>query len=364
MANSLSDQQPLNLEEVLLEKTAQTWDEYNARFSGRRSGLFWYDLPQIQQRQNMKVSGNDDVDWTQYTISNFLDEQIPLEACLSLGCGSGHLERKLARMGVFKHCDAYDVAPGSIADAQRLASEELIQNINYQVTDINRIDLPSCTYDAVWVHSAFHHFEALEHICAELRKALKKDGLLILNEYVGPNRFQFPIRQKKAINHCLGLLPTRYRTRLIESVEIELDRSMKHKGVDWVLSRALDKVRDGDLLNVIRRRARAYLAKHAEPQEKIEVIFPSVRDVIVADPSEAIRSQDILRILSQTFDIIEQTDLGGNILQFLLADIAGNFADGSEESLALLTMLFTIEDALLNTGELASDFAYIVARPK
>lgn len=363
MANSLPDQQSENVKDILLEKTASTWDEYTARFSGRRSGLFWYDLPQIQKRQNMKISGSDDTDWIQYTVSKYFDGQLPLEACLSLGCGSGHLERTLARMGVFKHCDAYDVAPGSISEAKKIASEENIQNINYQVKDINRIDLPLHAYDAVWIHSAFHHFEALEHISAELKRAVKKDGLLILNEYVGPNRFQSPVRQKNATNHCLGLLPAKYRTRLSESVELELDRSVKHKGVSWALSRALDKAKDGDLLNVIHRRVRAYVSKHTGSQDKLEVIFPSTRDVIAADPSEAIRSEDIIRTLSQNFDIVEKKDLGGNILQFLLTDIAGNFVDGSEESLALQTMLFTIEDTLLSTGELASDFAYIVARP-
>jgi len=50
-------------------------------------------------------------------------------------------------------------------------------------------------------------------------------------------------------------------------------------------------------------------------------------------------------------------------LQFLLADIAGNFAQ-DEAGERLLKMLFAIEDTLIEVGALPSDFAYIVAAPK
>jgi hypothetical protein len=65
--------------------------------------------------------------------------------------------------------------------------------------------------------------------------------------------------------------------------------------------------------------------------------------------------------LREHFRIVEFKPLGGSILQFLLADIAGNFQ--SEAGNQLLEMLFIIEDALMATGELDSDFAYIVATP-
>jgi hypothetical protein len=79
------------------------------------------------------------------------------------------------------------------------------------------------------------------------------------------------------------------------------------------------------------------------------------------DPSEAVRSVEILPLLQRYFELVEFKPLGGSILQFLLADIAGNFQD--ETGQRLLKMLFVIEDALLASGDLQSDFAYVVARP-
>jgi hypothetical protein len=86
--------------------------------------------------------------------------------------------------------------------------------------------------------------------------------------------------------------------------------------------------------------------------------------VIAGDPSEAVRSDEIVEVLKQDFEIIEKKDWGGNILQFLLADIAGNFVDEkNEHAKSYLRMLINIEETLLQSGEFESDFAYIVARP-
>lgn len=67
--------------------------------------------------------------------------------------------------------------------------------------------------------------------------------------------------------------------------------------------------------------------------------------------------------LRRYFDIIEYKSLDGTILQFLLADIAGNF-QRDDAGRQLLAMLFHIEDTLMAAGALDSDFAYIVAAPR
>ena len=64
-------------------------------------------------------------------------------------------------------------------------------------------------------------------------------------------------------------------------------------------------------------------------------------------------------MLCHYFEIVEYKPMDGSILQLLLADIAGNFAD--EEGRKLLDMLFIIEDTLMAVGDLGSDLAYIVS---
>ena len=47
--------------------------------------------------------------------------------------------------------------------------------------------------------------------------------------------------------------------------------------------------------------------------------------MIAADPSEAVRSAEIVPLLSQYFDILEVRELGGALPHLGLADIAQNF---------------------------------------
>lgn len=346
--------------------TGQHWSEHTERFSGRNAGLFWWEAgPEIQRHINRKISGSPNIDWIAYALSKYYRSRLPLGRCLSLGCGDGHLERSLARLGAFEYCDAYDVAEGSLQVARKLAEDEGLQNISYHVADINRIALPTHVYDAVWIHQAMHHFEALEHVCQQINRSLKSEGLLILNEYVGPSRFQFPSRQRETANLCLQLLPAPYRAVAQEQTTMELHRTPFTRGAKWFVSRLIDKMRDGDLVEVARRRFRAYNSKAAgKGIAKTTIVFPSPRDVIAADPSEAIRSEEIVAALQRDFDILEKRDWGGNLLQFLLTGIAGNFSPNDQISQELLRMLIHIEDVLLECGEFESDFAYIVARPR
>ena len=343
-----------------LQRTAQHWSAEDTWQIGR--GIYWLELPAVQHRLNHKVSGNPDVDWVRYTLERHFARRLPLDHCLSLGCGKGGLERRLASLDAFVACDALDVAHGSIAQAQELAQQAGYDHIRYTVQDVNHVKLPTGHYDAVWSAGAAHHFERLEHVFEQVAAALKPGGLFILNEYVGPSRFQFPPRQRQAIQACHELLPDDYR-RLTAAA---LDRSwtlQSKADLRQLAQRAVDKLRDGDLPGAVWRwlqRTRA--ARSGARPVRTTPNLPTARSVQAADPSEAVRSADILPLLRRYFEIVEYKPLGGAILQFLLADIAGNFQDESGQQ--LLEMLFVIEDVLMASGDLGSDFAYIVASPK
>jgi hypothetical protein len=92
--------------------------------------------------------------------------------------------------------------------------------------------------------------------------------------------------------------------------------------------------------------------------------IPDPEEVRKTDPSEAVRSAEILGILRQNFDIVEYNEMGGTILQFLLSGIAGNFKSNDLNSIKVLNMAITIEDTLIEIGDIQSDFACIVAKLK
>jgi SAM-dependent methyltransferase len=306
-----------------LQRVAQHWEQSGSWQPGR--GWFWLELEAVQRRCNEKVSGNPAQGWVAYTLERHFAGRLPLSRCLSLGCGEGGLERHLAALNAFQWCDACDIAPGSIRRAQELAAAAGYTHIGYSVQDANYISLPPNHYDAVWASGAVHHFQRLEHVFAQVAQALKPDGLFILNEYVGPNRFQFPPYQRQAIQACLDLLPPAYRRIAAETLQARLVSS-PGRDLRWLARRVIDKWHDGDLGAVVGRRLRLWrAARSGGGTEKRSANLPTERSVIAVDPSEAVRSAEIVPVLQRYFEIVEYKPLGGALLQFLLADIAGNF---------------------------------------
>lgn len=342
-----------------LQRTVDYWSAEGAWETGR--GIYWLETPAVLRRLNQKVSGQPDVDWVRYTLERHFAGRLPLDRCLSLGCGRGGLERQLAGLGAFVTCDAFDIAKGAIAEAQALARQAGYDHIRYTVQDVNQMELPVGYYDAVWSAGAVHHFERLEHVFEQVAAALKPDGLFILWEYVGPNRFQFPPRQRQVIRACHELLPADYRRLSATFLDHSLAWQSK-SDLRWLMQRVGDKLRDGNLPGAVQRwLQRTWASRSGVRPVKTTPNLPTARSVQAVDPSEAVRSAEIVPLLRRYFDMVEYKPLGGTILQFLLEGIAGNFQGQQGEE--VLKMLFTIEDTLIACGYLESDFAYIVAAP-
>jgi SAM-dependent methyltransferase len=58
-----------------------------------------------------------------------------------------------------------------------------------------------------------HHFSRLGEIMRMIARALGPGGLLIMDEYVGPSRFQWASGQMRAANALLTMLPEEHRTQ-------------------------------------------------------------------------------------------------------------------------------------------------------
>lgn len=351
---------------------AQHWDDYTKKFAGKRSGLYWYELPGVLGYINQRISGRFDIDWITHTVEKHFPAGA-VDRCLSLGCGTGHLERDLARLGAFGRCDAYDVSAEAIKLAKQLAQESGYTHISYRVADINQLQLPEASFDVAFFYGSLHHFHALEHVLDQVRSCLKPGGLLAFNEYVGPARFQFPERQKEVANLCLKLLPLRYRKIVEEARRAEFEKSRKRPVEPGGQSPQGDSLWSRIRKRLLSSRRRLAAEPPADPLGRPdagqgplyreEVGFPSVDDVIEDDPSESVRSDEIMDLVRRRFEVIEETAWGGNIPQFLLSGIAGNFEDDDECAQALLEMIWKIDSTMIQCGEFKSDCAYVVARP-
>jgi SAM-dependent methyltransferase len=282
--------------------------------------VYWLAVPAVQKRFcQLGCRKTDYPAWVEYCIGTFLQSDGPVSNMLSIGCGSGSLERDLFRLNAFHHCDAIDIAPAAVETAIREAVSMGARSIDYRVEDVEKTDLPAGRYDAVWFNGSLHHIRELELVCERVRRSLKPNGWLFFNEYVGANHFAFGPQQVEAITHAFGLIPERYRVSFVHG---------------------------------------------SAGQVQHRVPLPDPIEVVRTDPSEAVRSQDILELVGDYFDIQTINPCGGSLLQFLLHGIAGNFRQEDAHAMRILQMLFDIEDGLIESGVLKSDFIVVAARPR
>ncbi|NWG04921.1 MAG: class I SAM-dependent methyltransferase [Syntrophaceae bacterium] len=301
------------------EKIAEYWgrlakEKVQGETPSRRCP--WTDSSLIQKYYiHPTISGRMDANWFIWVKENFFFE--PAERALNLGCGDGCLERHGAAINVFKYCDAFDMSPGAIEIAKAKAEELGIQErIHYEVADANQIHLKKAVYDVVFSAMALHHIENLEHVLEEIGGALKKDGLFIISEYVGPNHFQWTDEQLRVANDLLLLLPERFR----------IDPAT----------------------GIVRNRIDRQPLSH----------------MMAIDPSEGVRSEDIIPLIEERFRVIKRIDYGGTILNLLLNDIILNFDENQPEDMAILRLIFYIEKFLIRKKILDSDFTFMVAQKR
>jgi SAM-dependent methyltransferase len=275
--------------------------------------IYWHVLPSVRSRTRLRISGDPDVGAAEYVASRYLQGS-GLRG-LSVACGTGRKEVRWAETGRFACIDAYDISAPAIASAREYAKETgLADTLNFQIADVQKLELEDATYDVVIAESALHHLTPLRPVIERLRRAIRPGGYLVVSDFVGPPRFQWTDRQVEFAEGVLAILPERYRRR-------------------WTNGR-------------IKRR----------------IYRPGRLTMRIADPSEAAESDRILPILETFLEVVEQKALGGTIAHLVLHDIAHNFEPEDDESRRYLNLIFENEDAGIESNELGSDFVFGVYR--
>ena len=139
---------------------------------------------------------------------------------------------------------------------------------------------------------------------------------MMVNEFVGPSRFQWTDLQLEHADALLGLLPEELRVDLV----------------------------NGGL--------------------KVENRRPTIEEMIETDPSESVRSAEIESVMADHFEILEEACWGGTINNLLFMDIAGNFDPANAHHKSIVELLIHHENALIREGVLPSDFKLFVVRPR
>ncbi len=279
---------------------------------------------------------------------------------LSLCCGFGHAERIAMSRLPEAQCLALDIAPGAIDVARRLAAEAGIANVRYEVASLDEYEWKPEQYDLVIANGALHHLTNLEVILPGIRNALRPGGVLVSSEFVGPNYQDHSPRQIELINAASFLVPRELRSRTGLSWQ-------SHPRIFRALTRlhmAAARDEQPGWAPWKKRVAKIMRSLLSRPAVDFGMVHISPKDHLLrTDPSECIRSADVVPALKTAFPDAEILPMGGGLLEFCLdPKFYEKFDFRNDTHVADFHLLCELERHYMRTGEIGSDFAYMVAR--
>jgi hypothetical protein len=89
-----------------------------------------------------------------------------------------------------------------------------------------------------------------------------------------------------------------------------------------------------------------------------------VRKLTEEDPTEAVRSEEVLPLAREAFDVVAEIPYGGGLLNPLLFGVIAGFEPGRAEHDRVLEILCAAEVRLTEAGQLAPDFHIFVGKRK
>ncbi|WP_158743143.1 class I SAM-dependent methyltransferase [Acidisphaera sp. L21] len=239
----------------------------------------------------------------------------PPAKMLSIGCGMAFIEEHLARAGFAGHILAYEMSRSAITAAkERVAGQPYADRLELRSGDVLTEDLQTAGFDVVFVQAAIHHFFDIEAMFQLMHRVLKPDGLLIYDEYIGPDHHIYDDHVVAVMDRINACLSPAYR---------------------W-----------------------DHLAKH----ERQGVPKPDLQWMLQHDPSEGVHASQILPLTHRYFDVIDRRDYGGSIMRPFFTGILPNFdwTDPKDQTVGRLVVL--MERLLVEKGAVPSYQTAVVAR--
>lgn len=261
-----------------------------ARFWGRIAAgdplITWLHEPVVRRYVNECITGDPNV----WPIDGLAPRFGPLGHVVTLGCGDGVLDRQLRERGICESLTGVDISERSLEVARREAGKQGITNLEYVRGDMDRLVIEESSCDAVVFQQSLHHVADLEGCLDTVLGALRPGGFVYLDEYIGPSQSE-------------------WRRALLHDAD-EVYRKLSRR---------------------VRRRRRLQL-----PVDR-------------RDPSEAIRSSEIVRELSSRFEIEVRRDYGGTYLSVIYPHL--DFSRSSEaEREDVLIGLIDLERSAIAAG--------------
>jgi SAM-dependent methyltransferase len=293
-----------------LEQVVNVW---NSKIGRGYSDMLWFNHPTVIAHNRRRITGDPMVSELEYFKRRYIPK--PLYRGFSLGCGTGWLERKAIDLALCKYVIGIDASPKRIESAKALG-ESYGNRLQYFVWDVNKLsqEYGNASCGVVFAKAILHHIENLEGVLDRIPGILKPDGLLYIDDFIGPTRRQWPDEQLRIANDILAMLPPHLKTH----------------------------IRTGEIKRPLVREDPARVA--------------------AKDPSETVRSGEVEKCVRERFTVVESHYYGGTLAHLLFGAILPNFNPANGEHNAILNLVLYLEAHLIDAGELRPDFWWAVCK--
>lgn len=286
-----------------IDKSAEHWDQYWSQDTAQR-GL-WLLHPFIQKRLHQLRGDRGLDDWF---VETCFAGRLAARG-LGIGSGASMFELLLVQRGVVAAYDLYDISGGALEQARETARRFGIEGrVRFFHDDINHADIADRTYDLVTFISSLHHMTDLEGVLRRVHAALTPGGMVFADEYIGPDRFNFPDRHTEFVRH-------------------------------------LYKVLDGDLKG-----------------PTADLALPTPELVQATDPTEAVHSEDIVDAMRRVFGGVEITPMQNTLPFIMWGSLSHDALFDTAKGRDLVRLLIELDDLLIGRGSLPDYFALLAAR--
>lgn len=277
---------------------------------GQRNVLAFWQSPVARAHINRRITGDPALlpeAWFAREIASGrrADHGVTLRAT------DASLESRLVELGAARRITGVDPSPAHVSRARGRVPDQLRGIVEF--VEASPLDWrPDAPVDLVVAASVLHRQRDLAAVLDRVRAWMAPGALLYVDEFVGPDRFQWTDGQLDVINRLLACLPEEYRVDLSRD-----ERSIK------------------DI--VVRPDAERFAAQHED---------------------EAVSGSRTVALLDERFERVVFRPYGGAVFHQLFARIMGNFGDRPE----VVRLVMELDAILTDTGVVESDYLWAVYR--
>jgi SAM-dependent methyltransferase len=260
-----------------------------------------------------RLTGSPDLNPADLIAARFLSP--PAKRGLAIGSGMAFFEEWLVKAGHVETIDAFEYSEAAVAGAKRrLADLGLADKVRMFSGDVTKASIQPASYDLIVVQAAIHHFFEIDEMFQFMHSTLKPGGLLIYDEYVGPDHMQ-------------------YEPKVIELLNL-IDNCLAEK----------------------------YRFDHQRGAIRTQPPYATMAQMLDMDPSEGVHASRILPLTYQYFDVLHRGDYGGTFMRPFFTGILPNFDFTTPADQTIAKLIILIEALMMEQSTVPSHHTRVVAK--